>query len=83
MTAIRPENVAEWHDEGRGDDGNLYFCIMLKDGRTVDLKMPYREVRRHELEMALQYGEEDPPIELTPEDRAILEQLEKEEAGAA
>jgi hypothetical protein len=24
-----------------------------------------------------------PPIELTPEDRAILEQLEKEEAGAA
>jgi hypothetical protein len=56
---------------------------MLKDGRTVDLKMPYREVRRHELEMALQYGEEEPPIELTPEDRAILEQLEKEEAGAA
>jgi len=36
MTAIRPEDVAEWHDEGRGDDGNLYFCIMLKDGRTVD-----------------------------------------------
>jgi hypothetical protein len=54
---------------------------MLKDGRIVDLKMPYREVRRHELEMALQYGEE-PPIELTPEDRAILEQLEKEKVGA-
>ena len=43
MTAIRPEDVAEWHDEGRGDDGNLYFCIMLKDGRTVDLKVPYRK----------------------------------------
>jgi hypothetical protein len=56
---------------------------MLKDGRTVDLKMSYSEVRRHELEMALQYGEEEPPIELTPEDREILEQLEKEEAGAA
>jgi hypothetical protein len=56
---------------------------MLKDGRTLDLKMPYREVCRHELEMALQYGEEEAPIELTPLKISILISIAEQRIGTA